>query len=186
MGEELVQLMFNKLSEWRCYMGGRAKMGCGWQGMNLGIFNDSSVGSRVIDTWVRGAVLQLTSYMTLGRFLHLSKSQFYLLQYRNSNSTYPIELLWRFKREYMQSTVPGIWPVFDVGSYSSQSTPSCFFISDYKDRRKSKPEFYCKQIETREITFRLDKRKHHACQWSSFPLYNNTTHPKDIFSFLEM
>lgn len=68
-------------------------MGCGWEDMNLGLSNVSvllgvkTLDSGVIDTWVRGPFLLLTSYATLGRFLHLPTPQFYLLQYRE-NSTY--------------------------------------------------------------------------------------------------
>lgn len=60
-----------------------------------------------------------------------------------------------------------------------------FFIRDYKDLRKSKPECYCKQIKTRVINFRWDNRKHPPCQRNSFSFCNNAIHPKDGFSFPE-
>lgn len=77
--------------------------------------------------------------------------------------------------------------LLNVGSHPSHSTPSLFFFtSNYKDFRKSKPEFYCKQIETRDINFRLDNRKHPARRWSSFSSHNNTRHCKNSFSFPEI
>lgn len=80
--------------------------------------------------------------------------------------------------------------LLNVGSHPSHSTPSLFFslaiTKTSGNQSLSFPEFYCKQIETRDINFRLDNRKHPACRWSSFSSHNNTSHCKNSFSFPEI
>lgn len=45
--------------------------------------------------------------------------------------------------------------------------------------------FIANKIETRDINFRLDNRKHPACQGNLFSFYNNATQPKGTSSFPE-
>ena len=65
----------------------------------------------------------------------------------------------------MQGTVPRIWPVFDVGSYPSQSTPSLFLsVAITKTSGSQSLNFIAEKIKTREVNVRLNNRKHTTSQ----------------------
>ena len=65
----------------------------------------------------------------------------------------------------MQGTVPGIWPIFNVGSYPSQSTPSLFLsVAITNTSGNQSLNFIAEKIKTRDVNFRLNNRKHPTSQ----------------------
>lgn len=137
------------------------------------------MSSEVKDTWVRGPNLPPTS-CDFGQGPSPFLAPVYLLQYGDNNGTYTIKIL-HIKDNICKAQCLAYGQYSFLAVIFPKAYQVVFFIRDYKDLRKSKPEFHCKQTETKDINFRLGNRSGvHFLFIIMLPSSRHFELPKDI------